>query len=556
MIKCLKSLVLLVAVAGFVSLCPTVKAQDLKTANRLTESEQYLSAWAMYDQLIAKEPAIADNYYYYGESYLKSYFTDTAGVDLSEMIIKAKDKFKKGLELEPSNPLNMVGLGTSEQFSKSYITAAGFFSNATNLMPTKRNKLIMSVDKQVVTYQKIAEAFIKGPQKDTAKVFANLREAERVDKKNPETYLLRGDAYLTILNDGSNAIINYKRAMELAPSSPMAKLRLGQLWVRAKRYQDALAYYQEAIGLDSSYTPAYRELAELYAMAGQYDNAKKNYKKFLDLSQNNLFAKVRYASFLFLTKDYTNTVKQAYEVMSIDKSYNFLNRLVAYSNYELGKYEDANKAMETFFQQTKKDKVIPSDYSYQGKILAKLGKDSLAIESYKIVWKLDTTNLDILADMTSSYNKMKKYSETARIYEYKIKLGKASTQDYYSLGKTYYNMTAWGKADTALTYVITTKPEFLPAYLWKARVFSNLDPETKDGLAKPHYEKFIELARVDSVKNAKDLIEAYSYLGYFYLKSKKFSESLDNWEKVVAIDPNNEKAKNAIKDLKSRGAGK
>jgi len=556
MTKILKILITMSAIAYALNFTLPAKAQDIKTANRLTNSEQYQSSWAMFDQLIAKEPTNSDLYYYYGESFLKSYFTDTAGVDLAEMVAKSKVKFQKGIEVDPANPLNYVGMGKADLYSKEYTTAEGFFAKAKELLPTRKNKIVLSQEKHIVTYQKIAEAYIKGPRKDTAIVFAALREADKINKKDPETFLFRGDAYLFILNDGSNAIINYKRAQELDARSPMAKLRLGQLWVRAKRYQDALAYYQEAIGIDSTYTPAYRELAELYAMAGQYDNAKKNYKKFLDLSQNNLYAKVRYASFLFLTKDYANAVSQINEVMTQDKSYNFLNRLAGYSNYEIGKYDDANKAIETFFAQTKPDKIIPSDYSYKGKILAKLQKDSLAIESFKIAWKLDTTNLDLLQDMSTSYNKMKKYPETAKLYEYKIKIGKATTQDYYSLGKTYYNYAAWGKADTALSYVITNKPEFLQAYLWKARVYSNLDPETKEGLAKPHYEKFIELARVDSIKNTKELIEAYNYLGYYFLKSKKYTESLGYWEKMLALDPANEKAKNTIKDLKSRGAGK
>jgi len=94
--------------------------------------------------------------------------------------------------------------------------------------------------------------------------------------------------------------------------------------------------------------------------------------------------------------------------------------------------------------------------------------------------------------------------------------------------------------------------DFEPAYLFRARVYSNLDPDTKEGLAKPHYEKLIEKANLDPVKYAKDILEGYNYLGYYYLVNKQYCESLDYWDKIVTLDPANENAASALKDLKPR----
>jgi len=94
--------------------------------------------------------------------------------------------------------------------------------------------------------------------------------------------------------------------------------------------------------------------------------------------------------------------------------------------------------------------------------------------------------------------------------------------------------------------------DFEPAYLFRARVYSNLDPDTKEGLAKPFYDKLIEKASADSVKYSKDILEAYNYFGYYYLVNKKYCESLEYWDKILGIDPSNENANSAIKDLKTR----
>ena len=83
----------------------------------------------------------------------------------------------------------------------------------------------------------------------------------------------------------------------------------------------------------------------------------------------------------------------------------------------------------------------------------------------------------------------------------------------------------------------------------RARVNSNLDPETKQGLAKPFYEALAkslsEKASRDDVDNTR-LIEAYRYLGYYYLLQGNKATADSYWKKVLELDPNNEVAKQAL----------
>jgi len=120
------------------------------------------------------------------------------------------------------------------------------------------------------------------------------------------------------------------------------------------------------------------------------------------------------------------------------------------------------------------------------------------------------------------------------------------------MGRAYFDAKNWSEADSAFVTVNRLSPDFEPAYLFRARVYSNLDPDTKEGLAKPHYEKLVEKASADSVKYMKDILEAYNYLGYYYLVNKQYCESLGYWDKIVFLDPANQNAKDALEDLKPR----
>jgi tetratricopeptide (TPR) repeat protein len=94
--------------------------------------------------------------------------------------------------------------------------------------------------------------------------------AIKLESKNPENYILLGDAQLEKNpSDGSAPVKSYQQASSLNPKSTKGILREGKLYQRGRNYQLALDYYKKAMGIDPSYAPAYREIAELYSLAGQ-----------------------------------------------------------------------------------------------------------------------------------------------------------------------------------------------------------------------------------------------------------------------------------------------
>lgn len=97
-------------------------------------------------------------------------------------------------------------------------------------------------------------------------------------------------------------------------------------------------------------------------------------------------------------------------------------------------------------------------------------------------------------------------------------------------------------------------PRRCPTVTWAtfgaARVNSALDPETDKGVAKPFYEKTIEVLDAKGDGDPRIYIECYSYLGYYYYVKEDIENSKIYWEKILAIDPTNEIANRAMSGLK------
>jgi tetratricopeptide (TPR) repeat protein len=188
---------------------------------------------------------------------------------------------------------------------------------------------------------------------------------------------------------------------------------------------------------------------------------------------------------------------------------------------------------------------------YQGRILAKNGKDSLGLTSLIKAVAMDTSKVELYGDIATSYFKMKKNVEAIKYFNLKIASKKGITvNDYYNLGKSYFFEKNYTDADTCFGTVVAMQPKVGNGYLWKAKVNANLDPETTKGLAKPWYERYIEKGLENVEKNSKDLIEAYSYLGYYYFAKKDNANSKIYWTKVKELDPANDKANKALQAIK------
>jgi tetratricopeptide (TPR) repeat protein len=527
-----------------------IASQDLASAIKLTRSEQFSFAERQFNVLLQKNPNDGEVYFYFADNYLKRYFADSTIIPFKEMADSATLLFQRGVQAEPTNPINFVGLGEIALLTGDYLKGKEYFTKAISLLPSKQNKtIIMAPEKQAVIYIKIADAYVKANDNDTAQVFDYLRKAEKLDSRNFELYLVKGDAYILFLNDGSKAISNYNMAASLNPESSTAKLRIGQLWMKARQYQMALNYYQDVVKIDSTFAPAYRELGFLLAKAGRPEDAKKNFKKFLELSAGNIGSRLQYINTLMELQDYGEAVNEVLTVLASDRSNNDLNRALAYSYFETGQYDKGLKAIQDFISNSPDTKRRALDYAYYGRLLAKTKNDSLAPKMLMMAYEMDTSRSDLISEAALSYNKIKNYPKAADLYNLKITLNKATPMDYYNLGKTYYNLQDFKMADSMLAIFNEQQPTYVQGFVWRARASSKLDPDSKAGTAKPVYEAILEKTSADTLKYQKERIEALYYLTFYYFQvysdtkvKEEGLKAMEYGERIVAIDPNDENA--------------
>jgi len=535
---------------------PPVSAfdQKLNAALKLAASEQYEGAAQAFDELILKEPTNGDGYYYYGETIIKEYLADTLSNSLEEMAGKAEELFQKGIQQDPVNVLNEIGLGAISLLRTcDTIAADKHFAIAEATIPLK---LKLCTPKDARTLTKLGTVQLLGTVVRYNKALNYLNRAKEMDPNNALIYLAMGNVYMQ-KNDGKNALSNYNRALSLDPKSPIPKIKIGNIYVRATNLNAARPYFDEARDIDSTYAPVYRELGELYTMAGQFQFAKNNFRKYLDLSGDNVPAKIQYAKALFRSKDYTTALETIEEVLAVDQSRNYLYRLAGYCCYDKRppELEKGKSYMEKFFENAKPGSLIPRDYLYYSRILFKVAKnDSVtlakAFDAFDKAYARDTNNVTLVSEIAFNSYYSRLYEKAIFWLNLKNRKGKSDKDDMMLIGKSYYQLAQYPKADSIFNKVIEAQPDNMQAYVFLARTASSMDPTNELGLAQPKFEALVNKVGAETSKYPKELQEAYTYLGYYFLQKNEFPASKAWYVKLYELDPANKSWQ--IQSLKSQ----
>lgn len=587
----------------------SIIAQNTKGLNYI-QNERYEDAIGFFNSAIKSaksSDATAEANFYIGQTYF-----------IKESYDSAKSAYLKGIKANSEYALNYAGLVkinliendvkaiekntataldlSDEKDSQIYIVLSEGYSKvkdnkkalelgtiAKNLSPNSVNPLL--------NYAKICLTSMNGTE-----VLKNCEEALRIDNKALDAYVLKAKVYMMIDNNVESLNLLY-----------------------------------EALKYDSTYAPVYSQMAEAYSNLKDYAKASENYSKYIQYSEKSFDKLKRYASILYLNKEYGKSIETLKDVIATDSNSVSSIRITANSYLKLEDYQKSGFYFNKLFSLDSVD-FISSDYENYANLLSELGEDEKAIFYMNKIIELDKTRKDIYGKLSVLYFKNKKWDNVIASLKNK---GTLTAQEYFDLSKAYifkgdnnitrtmnymdsnlklsveqYNKLRevllsyqselvnangnqqkvtdavskvensidsfveskqkkdwanlkitwldslksnigieYSNADSSLQILVSKAPKLSIAYIWQARVKANFDPTSELGLAKPFYEKFIELANSDE-KFKNELVEAYSYLGYYFYLQNNNQASLGNWQEVLKIDPDNTQAKEALKQLK------
>jgi len=502
-------------------------AQSVEQGRKFFYYERYKSARENFEKVLAANPNNIDATYWLGQTLLQQ-----------KDSVAAKNLYQKSLTQNGNAPLILVGMGEIELREGKTNDARQRFETAISL--TK--------GKDIEVLNAIGRANVDTKAGDAAYAIEKLNLATQVKGfKDPETYLIMGDAYRKQI-DGGNSIISYNKALGLDPKLAAAKHKIAKVYLTQRNAEMFLPNFEEAVKLDPAYAPTYFELfyywyfRDVNKAAPYLESYASNFDQGPDveyLKTDFLYASGKFAE----AKDKALGLITQYGAKVTPRMY----KMVAYACDTLKDINCANKYMADYFAKQNADDVLPADYEE----LANINTKTTGQEAQAFVNLQKAVDRDTVVD-----NKVKYISKAAALAKkmgdrkqeanwlgvaYNLKLNPTQT-DLYNWGYAHYQAGNFTTSDSIFCNVYQGKyPDQIYGYLWCARSIQAEDTTMQNPRFAPAQEKLAEMAmKLDSVKFKKQAIDALAALTSYYNDVKKDSKTaLTYIDRILAIDPTN-----------------
>jgi len=492
------------------------------------------------DELNTSKENHADVCFYLGNIYFEENKKDSAAL-----------YFNKGLVADPLNSLNTVGLSMLK--IKSNPQAAELEIN--NALKAKNNK--GNVDLIIAA----GRAFLVNGVLD--KAVAYQEQAKKLKPKYAPVYVLLGDVELAKANTGG-ACSNYEMAIYYDDACKEAYIK----YARAYKNVNTPLAIEKLNALkqkDPSFLLVDRELADIYYSTNDFAKAAELYGNYLKSGNSNVLDLTKYASTLFFKGDFSKSLEVVkLGLVKAPKNPAF-NRLAMYNNVALKNFDDALAASDLFFNKSDNPEISYFDYTYYGQALRAKKQYDLAIVQYEKAIKFDSTQIAVwkeISDMYAEKGDNKKAVEAYQTYMSLLPADKPNAEAMLQLGKLYYTYgneattapevkkDVLVKADSLFAKVAELEPANYRGNFWRARANFLLESEATPALGKPYYEQTLSLveSKADPRFNSV-IIECSRYLGYYYYLKSDYTQSKIYWNKILAIEPTNPLAIQAIEGM-------
>lgn len=407
----------------------------------------------------------------------------------------------------------------------------------------------------------LGRAYLEIRDTVSAREYANMAlERGKDDKGKALASILLGDLAALSSNEGGGAASYYNQAIHFDPKNPTGYIKYASVY-RKVDPEGAVAKLEELRAIDPTY-PVDAEAAHFFYGANKLEQAAEYYAK-VDknlLKENYL---TEYATAELLLANSQKSLEVSLFGVNKNPRSAAMNRITFYNYTDLKDYKNALKYADALFNKSDSAKISARDYQYYGYALMGDSAYDQAIEQFKKALEMNAELNDVRKQLSDAYIAKGDFTNGLAYYdEYLSKVEKPSVPDLDGLAQLYMQqaasidsltadkVNAFKKADEIYGKIAAeSESNKLYATMMRARINSQLDPETTQGLAKPFYEEYAQLAQTEHADNPKLLIEPYLYLGYYYIVKEDNATAKTYYEKVLAIDPQNPTATQAMSVL-------
>lgn len=407
----------------------------------------------------------------------------------------------------------------------------------------------------------IGRAFLNEKDTENATMFADY--ALKRDGKFAKAFLLKGDIAVS-KDDAGAAAENYQQAKYFDPKDPDAYYKYAMI-LRGRSPEEAVANLEELRVQRPDY-PVDALCGRIYYIAQDYEKAESYYDKVTNQSELSDEDITYYAMSTWLLGKREKSVGICKTGLARDPRRSGWNRIAFYNYTDLKQSTEALDYADRLFNKSDSAHFIGEDYVYYGTALQQAERWDDAIKAYDQAIELSEGNEKQIAiinkNLSDVYLKKDDFDNAILYFKKSFDNNEPTMDNLDNLGTLYATIAgkqlqandttgsqqSFKKADEVYASIMEKFPNYSNyCNFMRGQINANLDPDSKQGLAKPFYEALATSLEEKDDKNNSELAmlkQAYLYLIVYSFNVKQDIEGAKQYAaKMLVIDPENEVAK-------------
>ncbi|HCA78335.1 MAG TPA: hypothetical protein DEP53_01235, partial [Bacteroidetes bacterium] len=335
----------------------------------------------------------------------------------------------------------------------------------------------------------------------------------------------------------------YEKSVDLDSTNAVVYDKLGKLYYKERRYNDAARAYASVVALDPKNKVVLLELAKMYLASRprQYDNAAKYLKIYVDRFPQEIEAWVMYTESLFFLRKFPDALGAAQRVLKSDAKNSKALRIAATCLYAQKKYKES---IENYQRLLAVDTLKVDDWIRLADANVELKQYPAAISAYDGAIRLDPTQSELYDKVGQALMRAvpPNYEMAATMFQKRFQLDTTARalSSYLNYAACKMQIKEYDSARVAYRTVISKRADYAPAWLNLARSLVFVSSDSLQA-ARKVYEEWVKLIPdADEAKFKKELFEAYKTIGIAYLVDKKYEQAISPLKKAAQLNDNDD----------------
>jgi tetratricopeptide (TPR) repeat protein len=378
------------------------------------------AALKCFERAIALAPDMAAAHFFAGHGYLQS-----------ERFDDAEREFTRAQELQADVPATLIGLAKVAQSKQDPKRALEFLERAMKHNPaTQEARWLTAAAWRALGDEKQASQFANaGAPPPAQETYPDQLRAEELSREGVTLRFARTRAELLIARKNPDeAVKEITRYLDQVPTSALALIALGDVYLQIGKPEEAITRYQAALSIDPTQAGALGSLSTALARTGQRDEAIAKLRQAIALEPGRVEFKSGLAAMLAESSDKAEREESLALMLEVSTARpediaTWVN--LAQAQGANGHADEAMAAFQHALQLAPDEVGLRHQY---GVLCARVGKLEAAAEAFAAVVKAQPSQNEARANLIHALTSLGRYPEIVTALREAHELSPASVQ--------------------------------------------------------------------------------------------------------------------------------